>query len=205
MAVMPAPGSFQSTGSLVTARSDGALAELQDGRILVAGGTGQAAGGLTAAELYDPTTGQFTSTGPLGSPRHQPQAVTLNDGRVLVMGFDDLLSPSTELYNPATGEFVPGPSATNGGAWGMSLLGDGRVFVITGFTMAELFDPTTDTFTVAGSMGVARGAPGVVPLLDDRVFVVGGVGRVRGGSRRRSSIRRQGCSRLLARWPRFIC
>jgi hypothetical protein len=175
-AVTPAAGSFQPTGSLVTGRMSGAVTELRDGRILVAGGRSGQIGiiGLTAAELYDPATGQFTATGALGKPRIDPEAVTLNDGRVLVMGFDDVQGPSTELYDTASGQFTPGPSASLPSASDIVLLGDGRAFVITGGTTAELFDPATDALTVAGAMSEMRARPGVIPLLDGRVLVVGG-------------------------------
>jgi hypothetical protein len=173
--VTPAAGSFQPTGSLVTGRMSAAVTELRDGRVLVAGGrSAQIGAGLTAAELYDPATGQFTTTGALGKPRIDPHAVTLNDGRVLVMGFDDVQGPSTELYDTATGQFTPGPSASLAGASEIVLLGDGRAFVITGGTTAELFDPATDAFTVAGEMNEVRQRPGVIPLLDGRVLVAGG-------------------------------
>ena len=175
MAVTPAAGTFQPTGSLVTARMSGAVAELGDGRILVAGGRSAQVGiGLAAAELYDPATGQFTATGALGKPRIDPKAVTLNDGRVLVMGFDDVQGPSTELYDTATGQFTLGPDASLAGASDLVLLGDGRAFVITGGTTAELFDPATDDFTAAGTMSETRQRPGVIPLLDGRVLVAGG-------------------------------
>lgn len=164
--VAPAAGIFQPTGSLATARSWAAMAELQDGTVLVAGGS--------TAELYDPGSGQFTSTGPLGKSRPAPLAVTLSDGRVLVVGFDDVQGPSTELYDPTTGEFTPGPNTTNAGAAGIALLTDGRVFVLTGASTAEIFDPATDTFTASGSMSVGRSLAGVVPLLDGRVLVAGG-------------------------------
>jgi hypothetical protein len=175
MAVTPAPGSFQPTGSLGTARMSGAVTELRDGRILVAGGIGPQVVGLTAAELYDPATGQFTPTGALGKPRKTPHAVTLNDGRVLVMGFDDLQGPSTEIYDTATGQFTPGPNTSLAGASEIVLLGDGRAFVITGNTTAELFDPATNSFSAAGALNSPRGLEGVILLLDGRVLVAGGI------------------------------
>lgn len=173
--VTPAAGGFQPTGSLVTARMSAAVVELGDGRILVAGGRTEQPGiGLTAAELYDPATGQFTATGSLGKARMDPQAVTLNDGRVLVMGFDDVQGPSTELYDTATGQFTPGPDASLPGASEIVLLADGRAFVITGGTTAELFDPVANTFTAAGDMSEVRHKPGVIPLPDGRILVAGG-------------------------------
>ncbi|MEO8140944.1 MAG: kelch repeat-containing protein [Gemmatimonadota bacterium] len=170
--VTPAAGSFQPTGSLGTARMGAAVTELKDGRVLVAGGSnGQPGAGFTAAEIYDPLAGQFTSTGSLGKPRTAPLAVTLNDGRVLLVGPDGQQGTSSELYDTATGQFAPGPNTSFAGIAGIARLGDGRVFILTANTTAEIFDPTSDSFTVAVSSGTPMTVPGVVLLLDGRILL----------------------------------
>ena len=56
----PAGGTFAKTGSLAN-RDEATLTLLQDGRVLVAGGSGtdDNIGGFLSAELFDPATGQF--------------------------------------------------------------------------------------------------------------------------------------------------
>jgi hypothetical protein len=91
-----------------------AAARLQDGRVLVAGGL-VARGRVTAgAELFDPATGSWVATGALLQPRCKHAAVALPDGRVLVLAGsadceDRERLASTEIYDPASGRFTPGP------------------------------------------------------------------------------------------------
>ncbi len=177
-AVMPAAGSFTAAGVMDSGRIGGGIAELLDGRVLIAGGNNFIAGGLRGAELFDPATGQFTATGMMLHPRSFPLAVTLDDGRVLVAGFDDLLNPTTELYDPATGQFSAGPNTHGAGLQGMRKLSDGRVFLLTGTApanYAELFDPVGNTVSVTDSIIPSRNGPGVVPLPNDQVLIVGGL------------------------------
>src|SRR5437899_77303 len=60
-------GGFIYTGSLTVARTGHTATLLNDGRVLVAGGTGPAY--LSSAELYDPSTGTFSATGALHTGR----------------------------------------------------------------------------------------------------------------------------------------
>ncbi len=73
---------FTATGSLSMARFKlpYALALLQNGKALVAGGAER-------AEVYDPTAGTFSAAGgSLGTARFFSAATLLPDGRVLITG-----------------------------------------------------------------------------------------------------------------------
>jgi N-acetylneuraminic acid mutarotase len=80
---------------------------------------------------------------------------------------------------------VRGGSATNGasGAHAATLLADGKVLVTGGFgqsgrgvvrASAELYDPSSGTWTVTGSMGGARLGHIAIQLGDGSVLVAGG-------------------------------
>src|SRR6266700_2499818 len=104
------------TGSMSVGRFSFTATLLQNGKVLVAGGT--IPGNLTTntAELHDPATGTFTTTGNMKEGRQQHSAVLLNDGTALVTGGNIDRTPCTtavcvntiaesELYNPSTGQW----------------------------------------------------------------------------------------------------
>jgi hypothetical protein len=74
-----------------TAKAEAALVRLDDGRVLVIGGYSGPHDppnqkGLTAVEVFDPTTNGWTVTGDLLEPRYDAVALALRDGSVLLMG-----------------------------------------------------------------------------------------------------------------------
>jgi len=87
----------------------------------------------------------------------------------------DLAPGFTLAGTPTTDEDGPlGETATK--------LADGRVLVTQGCgTAAELYDPTTDSFTPTGSLSVNRYGKTATLLLDGRVLMTGGYDCGRGG------------------------
>ena len=188
-------GSFSPTGAMGTARYAAAAAPLPDGRVLVAGGFYDDAGGdhyLSSAEIFNPATSSFSSTGigAMATPRRGAVAAPLPDGRVLVAGgsYDDgtehFLS-SAEVFNPATGAFAPisdmGVARVRAAA---APLPDGRVLIAGGndgsvrLSSAEVFNPATGTFTPVNDMGGPRAREAAVTLADGRVLLAGGTDAV---------------------------
>ncbi len=180
----PVSGQFAATGSTVSPHSYHTATLLSDGRVLVAGGL-NAGQSSSSAEIYNPATRQFTSTGSMGTAREGHTATLLPDGRVLIAGGVDTSSSNAatalntaELFDPTSGTFSPTsrPMAVERYAHYSVLLGTGQVLVGGGFPgiSAELFDPVADTFTLTGSMTVARGAATATLLPSGQVLVAGG-------------------------------
>jgi len=185
----PATGTFSRTDSLTTARVNQTATLLQDGRVLIAGGSDRS-GLLSSSELYDPTTGSFTATGSLGYPRALATATLLADGRVLIAGGGGPTASlaSSELYDPKTGDFsATGSMTVSREGHTATLLPDGSVLVAGGVTQAngggsvlasaELYDPAAGAFSVTGSMSTPRVVGTATPLDDGRVLVAGGLDR----------------------------
>jgi len=100
----PSSQSWSPTGSLVTARINHTATRLQDGKVLVAGGSDSSAFGSARAEQYDPASGTWMTTGSLITGRRDQTATLLPDGNVLVAGGrnNDTYLASAELYVRST-------------------------------------------------------------------------------------------------------
>jgi len=189
----PTTGTFSATGSMVTARGYHTATLLKDGRVLIAGGSpsNNAPGAIIfTAELYDPTTGTFSPTGRLAVAHMFHSATLLADGRVMIAGgYGDAGEIATvELYDPISGTFSEtGKMNVPRVFQPAALLRDGRVLIAGGggnyetrnfLTSAELYDPTTGTFSLTGPMSDARTWFMANTLADGRVLVTGGYGNL---------------------------
>lgn len=176
-------GSWTSTGSMTVARRDHTSTLLLDGRVLVAGGSGQAG---ISAEVYDPSTGMFNTTDGMIDFRQFATATLLSDGSVLVVGGWNAINgslTSAEIYDPATGTFSATGSMSTGRSGHIAvLLPDERVLVAggkgesgLGLDSAEIYDPTTGSFYSTGSMNVDRVGSTATLLFNGQVLITGGI------------------------------
>src|SRR5215471_4620529 len=166
-------GTVQPAADLPWAADALDAVRLADGRVLVTGGR-TAAGGTTAAAMFDPATGRWTRVGPMATPRFKHTSVLLADGRVLVIGGttdDRRILDSTELFDPRTGDFSPGPALHTpryklpGGA---AVLGDGRVLVGGGAATVEVLDVDRVTSSPVATAGPSGSFATVTALRGDR-------------------------------------
>ena len=186
----PATGTFATTGSLNILRYAHTATLLPNGTVLIAGGQ-NTSGAIATTEVYDPATGKFTESASEscacnGVPTLLPTGKVLFSG-----GFNGTAAVGTaELYDPSTGTFSPtgnlkvaraGPSST--------LLTTGRVLIAGGvfFTgtppfslvanylaSAELYDPSSGTFTSTGSMHTERSGQSATVLGNGTVLIAAG-------------------------------
>ena len=95
----PATRKFSSAGSMTHARIGHVATLIQDGRILIVGGSS-----AVDAEAFDPVAGVFGPAGSMSQARWGPTATALPDGRVLIAGgYDQATSHSlatAELWEP---------------------------------------------------------------------------------------------------------
>ena len=187
-----AAGTFRSTGSMGEGRDSHTATLLKDGKVLVAGGGLDWWGSTTAAEVFDPATEKFTTTGKMGSARSAHTATLLQDGKVLIAGGVDwnafTMPAAAEIYDPTTGTFKATGAMVEPRWWHTAtLLPDGRVlfaggtarisstdYGLTARASVEIYDPSTGTFSPAGSMGGKHEQHAAALLADGRVLITGG-------------------------------
>jgi Galactose oxidase, central domain/IPT/TIG domain len=198
----PQTGNFSATGSMTVGRILHTATLLNDGRVLIAGGTDESGGGGAAtasAELYDPVTGTFTTTGSMLSERAQHTATLLPSGEVLIAGgwnghaadsaddppWDPLFA---ELFDPSTGKFsYTGSMSTTRIGHTATRMSDGKVLMLGGIwalqnaqeqppdpIYAELYDPATGAFSPVADVSLAQDSYTATLLKNGQVLIVGG-------------------------------
>ena len=195
----PSRGTWSSTGSLAEKRLFHTLTLLQDGRVLAVGGMpsfGSGATGVEVAEVYDPSDGTWTEAGSLQEVRRWHTATLLEDGTVLIAGgmIGELESlQSAEIYDPASGWSPVGSMSEARALHTATRLPDGRVLVVGGLrdqgsaefglyvsgpplASAEVYNPSSGTWSPVESMSEKRSYHAAVLLEDGRVLVIGGTG-----------------------------
>ena len=195
-----AADSFTVVTNMNSPRSGHTATRLNDGRVLIAGGSpGLAPAGITSvlatSELFDPASKSFAQSATMAISRFGHSAVRLLDGRVLVMGGTSdcntvfcSQTATAELFDPATESFTStGSMLSARTGFSATLLQDGRILVAGGFSRfcrgslsscylssAELFDPASGTFSSTGSMTMPRSNATATELNNGMVLIAGG-------------------------------
>ena len=178
----PADGTWSFTGNLTMPRAGWHTATLLlTGKVLVVGGIVDGDGHTTnSADLYDPAAGAWISTGSLNSAGPLSTPMLLPNGKVIVVDGD-----RAEQYDPATGSWSITGSAdpSSFSFFTAGLLRNGKVLLAGGRELdcfglcpsksAELYDPTTGTWTSTGDRNFAGGGDTAMLLPDGKVLVSG--------------------------------
>lgn len=170
-----AAAGFTPTGAMKEARWLHTATLLNNGTVLVTGGSSN------TAEIYDPAQGTWRYTiHPMNSSRSQHTAVKLADGRVLIAGgtpspgTGEVFDPTTEQFtptNPMNGVHMPSPGI---------LFNDGRVLVLTGSLgffgpgVSEIYDPSTNSWATTPAIPIGVSGMAGVKLSDGTALALGG-------------------------------
>lgn len=156
----PATKTFSLTGSQpATSRYFHTATLLNDGRVLITGGTGNEAAvpgdnsplfqpSIKRVEIFDPTTEKFKDVSAMGHARSHHAAFKLTSGKVMIVG--GFIDTSMFLDNIAT--------------LGMSQM----------TSETEIFDPTTETFSKGPNLNIPRGNFTSLALGSGKFLVMGG-------------------------------
>jgi hypothetical protein len=181
-----ASATFAKTGSMNVARLGQTATLLENGEVLVAGGSNDTSGFLNSSEVFNPATRKWTLEGNLSIARFDHGAVLLNNGKVLVAGGLDPNAccgapplSSAELFDPATGQWTPTGSMNDAREnFILIALQNGKVLAAGGNTYpglssAELYDPDSGTWSLTGSADATPVGSAAVLLANGQVFAVG--------------------------------
>ena len=184
-------GTWSAIADLTLVRSYHAATRLANGRVLLTGGTDD---DRSPAEVYDPSTGAWSLVDNMAQARSDPTATLLSDGRVLVLGGwnEDMdkgmvrILDSAEIYDPSANKWTPAGNMGQARAGHTAtLIEEGRVLVVGGargifaglvgsLDSAEIYDPSTNTWSTTGSLALWRHQHRATQLADGAVLVVGG-------------------------------
>ncbi|MBL9077375.1 MAG: hypothetical protein JNL08_07730 [Planctomycetes bacterium] len=201
----PATDQFTAGPSMTVQRSLHTATRLPNGTWLLAGGVGTNNDPQAACEIYDPVADTMTAVTPMLSPRMGHTATLLGNGKVLVTGGLVALTVTptqlsavrdatnlTELYDPATDTWSPGPVLSTPRAGHIAIpRPDGKVLLAGGISWdpvivigwlpavrasTNLYDPVTNTMAPGPTMANARSMIDALPLGNDRWLLAGGIG-----------------------------
>jgi hypothetical protein len=178
--------SWRAIAPMMQARLEARCIELNNGKILIAGGRDDF-NALTECELYDPMTDTWQKAGQMETPRYRYEMQPLPGGKILVCGgLIDLGSAATataEIYDPETDVWT---SASNMNYVRQNhasvVLPDSTIMVLGGIgdggilNTCEIYDPVKNDWRELPTMPV--GCYGIAPYycqVLNKLFACSGV------------------------------
>jgi hypothetical protein len=166
----PATGSWSLGPELSVAYAGHAAARLDDGALLVAGGSVSTSASLLAAD-----GSSWQAAGELHADEPGSSLTALSVGGAILIGPN---APNAQRYSPLERSWrVAGEPALARASHTATRLLDGRVLLVGGNAsqLVELYDPSSDGFSFTGATNTPHFAHTATLLADGRVVVVGGV------------------------------
>lgn len=149
---------------------------LQNGKVLVTGGTYDGTNADKSTELYNPATNSWSIASEMKTARFGHQAILLGNGKVLVAGGTGLaVNPlsSAELYDPTSGTWSYTGNVIYPGATGsLVTLQNGKILRVSSYNAADIYDPATGTWSTTGPFSGPHAKAAVV-LPSGKVLVAG--------------------------------
>lgn len=168
----------------------GSAIALNNGKILVAGGSTSNGSVLTkAAYLYDPVANTWTATGSMVWARTQfPTPVRISPTKTLWSGgaVENGAGPTgyltSEIYDEVAGTWSLTPNMNFMNSQGvLCVMANGKVLKVSGSAFTgtnkecEVYDPVANTWTQVASINYSRYSASAVSFEDGRVMIFGGV------------------------------
>jgi N-acetylneuraminic acid mutarotase len=185
----PTTNTWTTKTDMPTPRSIPAIATV-DGKVYVIGGHV-----LSTVEVYDPATDTWTKKADMPTARWSPAADVV-DGKIYVFGggttwlgnfppFNE--TPIVEVYDPATDAWTRVSDMPRARFALSATAVGGKIYIIggadadvhmppsLGFEMVDVYDPATDTWTMAADPPFVAPYPNT-GVVDGKIYTIGGWG-----------------------------
>jgi hypothetical protein len=183
----PATQISTAVGLMINARVYHTATPIPNDRVFVTGGLNDSLNLIGSTEIYTEATQTFSLGPNMQMPRYMHTATLLNDRTVLLTGGGDPNNNAivtAEIYDPvANTTTAVGNMTVPRVLHTATLLQNGTVLLTGGasavfsgaiLSSAEIYNPTTKTFTATGSMAVALQNHAATLLSNGQVLIAGG-------------------------------